>query len=68
MLRRLSNDFIRKAAAPSAPTDPPPLTVQFLHHLVAPGGYGLDEDDVYVGLKQWREAEIIGGAVHLECS
>lgn len=63
MLRRLSTG---RASTPSedAPPDPKhtmetPLAVQFLQHLVQPGGYGFDEDDVRVGVTQWREAEIV---------
>ena len=36
-----------------------PLTVQFLKHLVAPGGYGLHPSHVQMGVRQWRESEIV---------
>ena len=35
----------------------PPRYVRFLQHLVAEGGYGLDESHALVGVKEWREAE-----------
>ena len=36
-----------------------PVTVQFLEHLTAPGGYGLSAENVTMGLSQWRESEIV---------
>ena len=38
----------------------PPRYVRFLQHLVAEGGYGLDESHALVGVKEWREAEVVG--------
>ena len=38
----------------------PPRYVRFLQHLVAEGGYGLDESHALTGLKEWREAEVVG--------
>ena len=35
------------------------MTVQFLEHLTAPGGYGLSAENVTMGLSQWRESEIV---------
>ena len=46
-------------APPSDAPDELPLTVQFLKHLVAPGGYGLHPSHVQMGVRQWRESEIV---------
>ena len=47
----------RDDTSPEAST--PPVTVQFLEHLTAPGGYGLSAENVTMGLSQWRESEIV---------
>lgn len=66
--RRSSLEGSRRAPAGASPIHEPepytaPVTVQFLNHLTARGGYGLDEDSAVVGVRQWREAEIIGTLV-----
>ena len=38
----------------------PPRYVRFLQHLVEEGGYGLDESHALAGVKEWREAEVVG--------
>ena len=38
----------------------PPRYVRFLKHLVEEGGYGLDESHALAGVKEWREAEVVG--------
>ena len=38
----------------------PPRYVRCLQHLVEEGGYGLDESHALAGVKEWREAEVVG--------
>ena len=57
-------EWVRVAMSESTSEVPgvgePPRYVRFLQHLVEEGGYGLDESHALAGVKEWREAEVVG--------